>query len=341
MDSIIFRKINLLALMLFFLISSVHAANRTQVISLKKGWNAVFLEVDPAISEQNLSTFIFGQAGVTDAIPIQIITTYLPTETSVEYIDSPDEEVWKKPSWNSWIRDDQPGAFLTNLYDLEAGQAYLIKSSRDFEWSVTGAVRKIDTKWKPGSFNLVGFQVEENAASFHQLFQESSTAEALRQGPIYSLIKGVWERVSLPDLAVSKNTSYWAFSDGNTAFQGNVELGLEGGEKVMNFLDTVEAKTVSLNNTTPSEKTVTLSLEDNEVPLSLVGKDEFFENTYTPVADLVQTITVPANTETLVKLAIRRGDITTAGEKTGVLKMVVAETQEVQRLPISAYGDQQ
>lgn len=75
--------------------------------------------------------------------------------------------------------------------------------------------------------------------------------------------------------------------------------------------------------------------------MSLVGKDEFFENTYTPVADLVQTITVPANTETLVKLAIRRGDITTAGEKTGVLKMVVAETQEVQRLPISAYGDQQ
>ena len=77
------------------------------------------------------------------------------------------------------------------------------------------------------------------------------------------------------------------------------------------------------------------------MPLSVVGENELFEKTYTPVTTIIKVLTVPALSEALVKVAVRRSEITTSGEKVGILKMVVADTQEVQRLPISAYGDNQ
>lgn len=331
---------NTLFILLVVLSTNVFSIERVQTIDLKKGWNAVYLEVDPLILGQDLSAFILS-ANPEGTVPIEIVTTYLPIETSVEFISSPDEEIWKQAGWHSWIRDDFPQSFLTNLYDLEAGQAYLVKSSRDFVWDVRGKVRKIETKWHANSFNFIGFQVGGAALSFHQLFQESGTAESLKSGPIYTLTDGKWEQTSLPDEAVYAGKAYWVFSGGAGEFQGTVELGLDGGSKVMNFLDIVNTKTITLNNTTNSEKMVTLSLEDNEVPLSLIERDEFFRKTYTPVTDTIKTFTLPENSETLVNVAIRRGDITTAGKKQGVLKMVVEDTQEVQRLPISAYGDTQ
>ena len=328
-------------LMLVLISPLVQAIEKTQEIKLKKGWNAVYLEVDPLISEQNLSAFILKTVESNSTIPIEIITTYLPNESSVEYIDSPDEAVWKKPSWNSWIRDDFPESFLTNLYDLEEGQAYLIRSSQDFVWKVKGEVRKISTNWQSNSFNLLGFQVNNTPISFHQFFQNSPTAQTLQKGPIYTLEEGVWRKVSLPDEAVEKGKSYWVFANGGSNFQGNVELSLDDGAKLMNFLDVVNTKTIALTNKSSKIKTVTLSLENNEVPLSLVEKNALAETIYTPVTSHLKTLQLSANSETLIKVAVRRSEIKTSGKKEGILKMEVKETHEVQYLPISAYGEKQ
>lgn len=336
MNNIVLKNVLFVALMA--LCSSALSIDRVQTIELKKGWNAVYLNVDPEITGQNISAYIASTIGDASSLPIEIITTYLPMETSVEYIDSPDEKVWKQPSWNTWIRDDLPESFLTNLYDLEAGQAYLIKSSRDFTWNVKGAVRRVRTKWHADSFNFVGFQVGETPLSFHQLFQNGEASETLGNGPVYTLNGDKWEKASLPDVAVNKGEAYWVFADGTATFQGTVELGLEDGGRIMNFYDTINTKTITLINTSDSVKSVELSLENNEVPLSVVGKNELFETIYTPVTDVIKSLTIPASGEALVKVAIRRGEISTAGEKQGILKMIVADTQEVQRLPISAYG---
>jgi hypothetical protein len=334
---------NLLILSSTLMISHVNliAIEKEQLIHLKKGWNAIYLEVDPLISEQNLSAFILKTVEENSTIPIEVISTYLPNESSVEYIGSPDEEVWKKPSWNSWIRDDFPEAFLTNLYDLEDGQAYLVRSSQDFVWKIKGEVRKITTNWQSNSFNLVGFEVGITPISFHQLFQNSSTAITLQKGPVYTLEEGIWRKVSLPDEAVEKGKSYWVFANGSSNFQGSVELGLDNGAKLMNFLDVVNTKTIALTNNSSATKTVTLSLENNEVPLSLVEQNALAETTYTPVTSHLKTLELSANSETLVKVAVRRSEIKTSGKKEGILKMEVKDTHEVQYLPISAYGEKQ
>lgn len=318
-----------------------YGIERTQDIQLEKGWNAIYLEVDPLITEQNLSAFILKTVDANSTIPIEVISTYLPTNSSVEYINSSSEEVWKKPSWNSWIRDDFPESFLTNLYDLEAGQAYLVRASQDFIWKVKGEVRKIEIDWKANSFNLVGFQVGTTPISFHQFFQNSEVSSSLKNGPIYGLKNGIWEKVSLVDEVVKKGEAYWAFSKGTSSFQGSVELGLEGGAKLMNFLDVVTSKTIALTNNSNASKTVTLSLQNNKVPLSLVEKNLLSENIYTPITSHLKTLTLDANSETLVKVVVRRKEITSSGKQEGILKMEVKDTHEVQFLPISAYGETQ
>lgn len=328
-------------LILIFFSGGVHAIERTQIIKLSKGWNSVYLEVDPVIQNQDLT----GYMGT--ATPIQVIATYYPAFSSVEYISDPNEAEWKKPSWNKWIHKDLPDAFLSNLYDLEGGRGYLIKSTKDYDWSVTGTVQKLDTRWQPKSFNLIGFQVQEIGPSFHQLFSASTTATPLQQGPVYRLINNQWEKASLPDTEVNKGEAYWVFNDGQTAFQGVVEVTVQSGKKVIDFSDLVESQTLTLTNTSTSESplNITLTLINNTVPLSLKGakegdgdNEESYQITYTPVTDAVDTVTLEAGESKDLTLSVRRSEIVGADEQTGLLKITVAETYEEFWLPISAYG---
>jgi hypothetical protein len=311
------------------------AIERTQVIQLEKGWNAIYLEVTPKIETQNISTFVQSTIAQNSTIPIEMITAYFPLNSSIAYIDSPDEEIWKKAGWKTWIRDDLEESFLTNLYSLEAGKAYLIRSSKSFVWTISGEVEKIRTVWQPNNFTFTGFQVGDEDVSFYTLFEDT----ALKNTVVYGLQEGKWEKLSLLDEAIAKGKAYWIFNTGIDNFQGTVELDLDDGASSLNYLDIVQTKTISLFNKTNQPKTVSLSLENNTVPLSLISKNALYENIYTPVISDIQTFTIPANSEAFVKLGIRRSEISDNKERQGILKMEIQETGEIQRLAISAYGD--
>ena len=318
------------------------AVEREQVVSLKKGWNAVYLEVDPVIEQQSLSSFLMPPESST---PIQIIATYYPNFSSVEFISDPNEADWKKPSWNKWVRDDLPDAFLSNLYDLEAGRGYLIKSEADFEWIIKGEVEQLKTRWQPGTFNFVGFQVQENGPSFHQLFAGNTTAAALQAGPIFRLVKGQWEKVSLPDATVGKGEAYWVFANGMAEFQGGLSIEVQGGKNIVDFSETTVNQTLTLTNTTANPITAQLSLVSNEIPISLksfatsdVEGEESYQTTYTPVTDAITTVSLEAGASEVVTLSVRRAEITETAEQTGLIRVTVSETYEEFWLPISANG---
>lgn len=320
------------------------AAERTQVIPLKKGWNAVYLEVDPKIENQDLSAYILGDQS-SGSVPIEVIATYYPAVTSVEFISDPSEAEWKKATWNKWVRDDLPDAFLSNLFDLEAGRGYLIKVSKDYSWSITGTVEQLHTRWQPSSFNLTGFQVQANGPSFHQLFSGNSTAAALLGGPIYQLLNNQWEQVSLPDVQVGSGKAYWVFNNGQAGFQGGLSISIQGGKKVLNFSDVVDRQTLTLKNTSAAALSARLMLVDNQVPLSIKGfetgdgeTEESYQTIYTPVTEMVTTVELAAGESKRITLAVRRSEITGTDEKTGLLKITAAQTYEEFWLPISAYG---
>lgn len=320
--------------------SMAYAAERTQVIELKKGWNAVYLEIDPEVDKQNLSAFLMpiGDDNKTISIPIEMIATYYPKSSSVEYISDPSNISWKKATWHRWVRDDLPEAFLSNLYDLEANQGYLIKSSRDYTWEVKGEVVYRQKAWQPNSFNLRGFKVKDAASSFHNLLQENNSAKPLLDSPIYSLVNGSWTQINIVDEPVKENHAYWVYSDNTAEFQGTLKLDIGNGADNLSFMDIVDTQDIKLRNTSNNPISITISLENNAVPLSLVGRDALYTRTYTPVSSTVDTFVLGANETKIVKLAVRRNEITDTEEKTGLLKFVVTETNEVIWVSISAYG---
>lgn len=317
-----------------------HAIERTQEIKLKKGWNAVYLEVDPQIEKQNLSAFMMpkGEDNQTVSTPISTIATYYSSYSSVEYIDDPTNIGWKKSSWHRWIREDDPEAFLTNLYDLGSNQGYLVKSDKAFTWKVTGEVKDKKRIWQPNSYNLVGFNIDGYGPSFYQYFQNNNAAKALQEGPVYTLENGSWKKVNMVDTAVEPNKAYWVYAKGTPDFEGVLDVGVQNGSREMIFLDLGANKRIEMKNSSSQVITVTVSLENNQIPLTLVEKNALFERTYTPISGTFKTLTIEGGGYEELMLSVRLNEMTGRVKREGLLKFTVSGVNEVYYIPLSAYG---
>lgn len=64
-------QVILILMCCIFSVQVSYGVDRVQEVSLKKGWNAVYLEVDPLVEGQNISSFIFSEAQSNNAIPIR------------------------------------------------------------------------------------------------------------------------------------------------------------------------------------------------------------------------------------------------------------------------------
>lgn len=329
-------KLKFVILFCILNLSLLYGIEKTQIIELKKGWNAVYLTVDPKIEDQNLSAYIFQDAN-SSAVPIEIIAAFIPSTTSAEFIKFPDEIPWKKDGWHRWVHDDKPESFLTNLYSLSAGQGYLVKSTKDYTWKVTGDVTGIKKYWKPGIFNLTGFSVGDGDISFYEYLSSSTIANSLLLAPIYTLKNNQWNKVSPVDELVEKNKAYWIFTNKGSNFQSVVEVTTSNRFLSLDFSSGSTYQTIYLKNTSSQKVTATLSLESNTLPLSLVTKNDKFENTLTTLSNTIGTFELESNEKIEIKLAIKRENMN-AGKSEGIVKIAISETNEVIYLPVIGYG---
>jgi hypothetical protein len=332
------QKIIFISFVISLAFTNLNAKKRTQIIELKTGWNAVYLEVEPEINSQNLSEFIINSTGKNSfqEVPIEIISTYSPLVSSIEYIVDPSEENYKKPSWNIWINDSRQEAFLTNLFGLTSNNSYLIKSSSDFNWSVEGEVIQKEKKWEANSFNFVGFDVTSNGISFETLFSET---DALKETVVYKLVDSKWYELDSSEFGnelIKKNSSYWVFADGATDFNGILEVKLSNTK--INFLNITDVKTVELKNTSSKMPlNVNLELINNDVPLYLVSYDENMSEVKTEITGAFKSVKIPENSSEKIRFAVRGIDIPeNTNELTGLLKITTDETQEEKWVSIYA-----
>ena len=137
----------ILCVLLLITAATASAIDRTQSIELKKGWNAVYIQVG---SGEQLLNEVF------DGTPIDLVATYYHQFSSTEFIKDPSEEPWQDTSWHKWIAPARPDAFLSNLYRLNAGRGYLAHMTEDHEWSLTGSVRLYKHRWQPFSSYVNG-----------------------------------------------------------------------------------------------------------------------------------------------------------------------------------------
>jgi hypothetical protein len=187
---------------------------REQVIDLKKGWNAVHLEVDPPASKPQ---------EVFESMPVDVVARYFRPISSVQFISDPEDEPWNKAGWGVWYAPSRDDSFLTNLHAIQGNNTYLIHATSDHQWRITGKVRFVRRTWYHESFNLVGFTVDhQSPPTFGKFF---SGAGGLIGQRIYRLVDGKWTKVTTPAATQMRSgEAFWTYCSGNTDFQGPIDL---------------------------------------------------------------------------------------------------------------------
>lgn len=311
------------AALLFGLLSFISAASaidRVQEIELSKGWNAIYVQVDTG--ERSL-------ADVFSNTPVDLVATYYHEFSSAEFIKDPSEASLQDASWHKWIAPARPDAFLTNLFRLQAGHGYLVHATEDHSWELTGSVRLYKNRWEPSAFTLTGMPVTAVPPAINQLLDIS---EVHADQAIYTLQTkdGVsrWTKVEdRVSTGLEQNKAYWIYTNGGSPyFTGAIEVKLSDTHSAddLDFLNIVNVKKIVLRNITDSARSVTLTLVNNDVPLTVRERDpETKLNIYRPVTTSLfdDPLVIPAGEEVEVALQVNRKAIPENTEVEGLLKI--------------------
>ncbi len=237
---------------------------RTQTIPLQQGWNAVYLEVEP---EDNASDAMF------EGTPVTMAATYFHLYSVMKVPTDPGETPFEKEGWGVWYSPGEPAAFAKNLYYIQAGRAYLIRSESDFQWTVTGAVKFRPVRWQSNSYNFVGFTVDAQSPPTFEQFFRGSDAHANHR--IYRLIGGEWKKAAKPvEEFVEAGTAYWIYCNGGSDYTGPLEVEIPYGDSI-DFGNVTAAMAVRFTNRSPDPLAVTVTNLNGQagLPLSYEVRD--------------------------------------------------------------------
>jgi len=321
--------ITLVAMFLLFAIANPSKAESiTQTIPLHPGWNAVFLEVQPALTDPAvLFTSITG---------LQSVWRWNPQTSTVEFIQDPDTLVPEDPQWLVYY----PGnPMLTNLHAIHGETAYLIHidvgAPDPQNLDVQGEPTIPHINWKANSFNLVGFHLDEGNLPFFDTFFSSSLAHAGQE--IYTLNGGDWQEVTDPDTtSMLRGEGFWIYCHGSSEFTGPVSVQLEQGTG-LHYGKILSEQEVSLRNISAAEKTLSLSL-------SALSETVYYW-VFDPANDVAGwqeipsplNLTIPAGESQKLRLGVKRAGLT--AESLYEANMTIADAEGMNILvPVSVTG---
>lgn len=283
---------------------------RTQTFSLHKGWNAIALQVDPTNSKP---------ADCFKNTPISVVASYIGDGSAVQYVQNPATNTFNKDNgWSVWYAPDRADGFLTTLFNLNANNSYLVYSKNDFNWSVTGNAVLGKVSWKPKSFNLVGFALDEvSPPSFSQFFAASASHQPYR---IYRLINSQWVLVDNAQATQMRSgEAFWVYCTGGSDYQGPLTVKVENGQKVS--VDGVNLAGISLANKTANPLSVRVenSTSSAVLPLAYVLRAVTETNVVSAAFDLPAIYNLPsfdAREVRSVWLTLRSEKMVTTSETT-------------------------
>jgi len=225
---------------------------RTQTFQLQAGWNAVYLEIEPLKGDPSA---LF--AGT----PIEIAAAYLRPVTAMEFIENPTAVLPDRKGWSVWYAPQREDALLSNLFAIQAHQAFLLFSKEAFTWTLQGTPLFGSARWHPNAFSLVGFPID--AAEQPTLASYFAGAAAHAPLKIYQLNGGNWTLVGKPAETVMKpGAAYWVFSKGASKFAGPlaVDFGNSAAGGVV-FNQEVSKRRIEVRNVATFPQNLTLTLQ--------------------------------------------------------------------------------
>ena len=293
------------AMFLLFAVLSIPSAasadlRRAQTIELKEGWNSVFLEIVP--DDPSLDA-VFAQT------PVTMAAAYYPKNSSVSFIQDPDEKPWKKEGWGQWVPADRPEAIINDLFILQSNHSYLLYSTADYVLYLSGSSDFRLPDWKPDSFNFLGFYVDsDDPPTFSQYF-EGSKAHGAR---IYRLEENHWKIVAYPGIdKIKPGEAYWVWCDGPSSYPGPLQIDIPGSGRGLYFYQAITRLRFSFENRSESPLSFTLELMPNlggdpAVPLWILHKTSFLEEELVPFTTYAPAVPLQPGEEEKIELFVRR-----------------------------------
>jgi len=230
----------------------------SQTITLRPGWNAVFVKVQPEPDECD---------AVFQGLPIESVWSWNKQLSSVQFIqDTPNPN---QPEWLTYFPQSSVNSPLTNLFVIQGNRGYLIKlqGNESVTWIVKGKPISRPVEWVANSFNLMGFHVDLSIAPTFESFFAPSTAHAGK--PVYRMnSQGQWEKIeNLNTEKINSGEAYWIYCDGQSKYSGPININLEQGNE-LSFGRILTELTVDIQNLTSNIKQITIKNLASEIPPS-------------------------------------------------------------------------
>lgn len=252
--------------------TSARAQWLTQRLTLKAGWNAVFLHVDA--THASLHELVGAAAPV--LTPIEQVWRWNADPAAAQFILSPQEPVDTGTQWTSWRR---AASETSALQRLTANTAYLVYSTAAYTWELKGRPVLPTYQWSTSGLNFFGFPTVPDSPPVFETFL--ADAPHLLAGEIFRYTGGEFgpgnpARVfALRTTPVTRGEAFWlragtAFND----YFGPFAVAA-GGSGRADFGETLSTFSFRLRNLTPAPLTVNLTLRASEAPpagqLAIVG----------------------------------------------------------------------
>jgi len=269
---------------------------------------------------------------------VDVVAAFYPATTSVQFVNDPAEEPWKKDGWGVWYAPERPEAMFSNLTTLLGNRPYLIHAKQDVTLSVTGSAQLNHVPWKSNSFNYVGFGLDPaDPPTFADFFAGS---KAHVTGRFYRLVNDKWQKVTSPTTTVmSPGEAYWVYCSGRSAFQGPLAVSF-AGLAAIDFGDNLDTVTLSLLNTGLDPRTIRVeAIPADGLPLAWVERDwEKFLDTYPPLESPTELPTLEPGVTDQYRIHLRREQMT-AAEQSALLKLTT-DGGQIHWIPITAKKSQ-
>ena len=243
-----------------------HAQWQAQTVTLKPGWNAVFLHVDA--THVALDSLIVGAAN-----PIAEVWLWQAPVSTLQFTESPAQPSAANSQWAVWDRSPVVTDSLTRLI---GNAAYLVRNTNtvDYVWTITGKPVPPRYQWTTTGLNFVGFPTPTNAPPDFDTFL-GPAPEFQRTAELYRYPGGELgatnpARVFAPlfrNTYVKRGEAFWIrrTDTGYNRYFGPVEVELQSGSGV-HFADSIGTHRVRLKNLTASARTMTLNLLNSLTP---------------------------------------------------------------------------
>ena len=230
----------------------------TQSISLKTGWNAVYLHVDAA--HDSLPNLV----GADLSNPILEVWRWLPAISTAQFVQSPQQPA-ENSQWASWNRNATTDQLLQRLV---GNSAYLVRCASNYTWTVKGKPLAPAYEWTTTGLNLLGLPTVPASPPTFDAFL--SQVPALQQNAELYYYPGGDLGATNParvlytrTLKVTRGQAYWMRSGTHyNRYFAPFELVLSGS--ALDFGSNLSMLRVRLRNLTASALTLHLQLVASE-----------------------------------------------------------------------------